>query len=34
MVDAGEDFGGYMDNLAAAEEEAARHQRVLDDHEV
>jgi hypothetical protein len=34
MVDPGEDFSGYMENLAASEAADQQHQAMLDDHEV
>lgn len=34
MVDPGDDFGRYMESLKAAEERAARYQRMYDEHEV
>jgi hypothetical protein len=34
MVEAGEDFSGYMDNLAAADAQAQDHQEMLNAHEV
>jgi hypothetical protein len=34
MVDPGEDFSGYMDNLAASEDAAARDERMFNEHEV
>lgn len=34
MVDPGDDFGGYMEQLAATEDAAARAARILEEHEV
>lgn len=34
MVDSEDDFGSYIDNLAAAEEAAARDARMFNEHEV